>query len=266
MGSALYQVAEETGAFELYGYDIDPSRSRHALDEIPSPIDYLHVAIPFRGAGHFIEAVAGYTERLRPRMILVHSTVAPGTTRALHERLGVPTAYTPVRGKHPCIARHLRFWPKWVAALPRGALDEAARHLEAMGLPVKPCDCEPETLELAKLWETVYRAAMIAAWQELHRMALRFGADAEKIAEFVAEVHEVLRDRPVYYPGVIGGHCLIPNTEILRRVYPSKLLDFILESNRLREEEIHDPRVARGVEGVRRVAERLANRDYYRCE
>ncbi len=265
VGSAVYRVAEKSRAFQLYGYDIDPSRTIHRLEDIPAPIDYLHIAIPFRNMASFLEAVEGYAERLRPRMVLVHSTVAPGTTRAIHARLGVPVAYTPVRGKHPCIERHLRFWPKWVAALPRDAIDEAARHLEAMGLPVKSCECEPETLELAKLWETVYRAAMIAAWQELHRMALRFGADVEKIAEFVAEVHEVLRDRPVYYPGVIGGHCLIPNTEILRSVYPSKLLDFILESNEVRREEVYDPRVAEGVERVRRVAERLANKDYYRC-
>ena len=265
VGSAVYRVAADSGAVELYGYDIDESRSVNRLEEIPSPIDYLHIAIPYKGARRFAEAVSFYAERLKPRMIIVHSTVAPGTTRMLHARLGVPVAYTPVRGKHPCIERHLRFWPKWVTVLPRDALDEAAAHLSSLGLPVKPCECEPETLELAKLWETVYRAAMIAAWQELHRMALRFGADVGKVAEFIAEVHEVLGDRPVYYPGVIGGHCLIPNTEILRSVYGSMLLDFILESNRLRSEEIHDPRVAEGVEAVKRVAERLANREYYEC-
>ncbi len=265
VGSAVYKIAVESGAVEAYGYDVDESRSVNRLEEIPSPLDYLHIAIPYKSASQFAEAVAYYAERLKPGMIIVHSTVAPGTTRMLYARLGVPVAYTPVRGKHPCIERHLRFWPKWVAALPSEKLDEAAAHLSSLGLPVKPCRCEPETLELAKLWETVYRAAMIAAWQELHRMALRFGADVGRIAEFIAEVHEVLRDRPVYYPGVIGGHCLIPNTEILRSVYDSRLLDFILESNRLRSEEIHDPRVAEGVEAVRRVAEGLVNREYYEC-
>ncbi len=265
VGSAVYSVARGSGVFDVYGYDVVESRSPNRLEEIPSPVDYLHVAIPFQDPGQFLEAVRGYVERFRPRLVLVHSTVAPGTTRMLWRRLGVSVAYTPVRGKHPCIEEHLRFWPKWVAVLPREALDEAAGHLEAMGLRVRRCECEPESLELAKLWETVYRAAMIAAWQEVHRMAMRFGADIGVVAEFVAEVHEVLRDRPVYYPGVIGGHCLIPNTRILRSVYQSKLLDFILESNEARRVEVFDPRVEEGVEAVKRVAERLVTRDYFEC-
>lgn len=266
VGSAVYRLASNAPGVETYGYDIDASRSVHRLEEVPSPIDFLHVAIPFKGYQPFLDAVRAYVERFEPRHVIVHSTVAPGTTRMLREKLGVPVSYSPVRGKHPCIERHLRFWPKWVATLPRERLGEASEHLRLLGMPVKPCNCEPETLELAKLWETVYRAAMIAAWQELHRMALRFGADIEKITEFVAEVHEVLRDRPVYYPSVIGGHCLIPNTRILRSVYQSKLLDFILESNELRQEEINDPKVREGVEKVKQVAERLINKDYYRCE
>ncbi len=265
VGSAVYRLAEASGVFELYGYDLDESRSVHRLDEIPSPLDYLHIAIPFSEPGSFLDAVRFYVERFRPRLVLVHSTVAPGTTRMLWRRLGVSVAYTPVRGKHPCIEEHLRFWPKWVAALPREALADAASHLEAMGLRVRRCECDPESLELAKLWETVYRAAMIAAWQEVHRMALRFGADVGIVAEFVGEVHEVLRDRPVYYPGVIGGHCLIPNTRILRSLYPSKLLDFILESNELRTREVLDPRVEEGVTAVQRVAEKLIVRDYFEC-
>jgi len=266
VGSALYRVASERGSgLELYGYDILESRTVHRLEEIPAPVDHLHIATPFENMSLFLNTVRFYVERLKPRIVVIHSTVAPGATRMVAERLGVKAAFSPVRGKHPCIEKHLLRWPKWVAGVDEESLREATEALKAMGLPVKPCSCEPETLELAKIWETVYRAAMIAAWHEIHRTALRFGGDVEKIAEFIAEVHEVLRDRPVYYPGVIGGHCLIPNTRILRSVYPSKLLDFILESNELRREEVMDPRVERDVERVRRVAERLTNQEYYRC-
>ncbi len=266
VGSALYRVAVEKGSgLEVYGYDIDSSRTVHRLEEIPAPLDYLHIAIPFTSMSGFLEAVRVYVERFKPRLVIVHSTVAPGATRMISEKLGVRAAFSPVRGKHPCIEKHLLRWPKWVAGVDCEALREATDALKRMGLPVKPCDCEPETLELAKLWETVYRAAMIAVWHEMHRTALRFGGDIGRIAEFIAEVHEVLRDRPVYYPGVIGGHCLIPNTRILRSIYPSKLLDYILESNELRREEVMDPRVERDVERVKRVAERLINLEYYKC-
>ena len=104
---------------------------------------------------------------------------------------------------------------------------------------------------------------MIASWQEIHRIARKFGADIEAIAEFVGEVHEVLRDRPVYYPDYIGGHCLIPNTEILRSVFPAKLFDFIIESNKKRKEEIRRNDVREEIEKVKNVALRLTNVEYY---
>ena len=261
VGSAVYEVLGESGRFEVYGYDVDPARSAHRLEEVPRPIDYLHVAIPYSPS--FNRAVERYAAELKPRAIFVHSTVAPGTTRTLHEALGLPVAYTPVRGRHPRLKEHLLFWPKWVSTLPSAFLGEAAKHLEEAGFKVRPCRDSPESLELAKLWETVYRAVMIAAWQELHRIARERGASLKVIAEFVGEVHEVLRDRPVYYPDFIGGHCLIPNTEILRSVHPSKLFDFVIESNERRRREAEDPEVRREIEDVKSYFLKLTKADYY---
>jgi hypothetical protein len=42
------------------------------------------------------------------------------------------------------------------------------------------------------------------------------------------------------FPGVIGGHCLIPNTELLLKSYDSEFLRLILKSNEQRKEEIKD--------------------------
>ena len=42
---------------------------------------------------------------------------------------------------------------------------------------------------------------------------------------------------------VIGGHCLIPNTELLLKSYDSEFLRLILKSNEKRKEEIKDPTV-----------------------
>ncbi|MEM4885583.1 MAG: GDP-mannose dehydrogenase, partial [Thermofilum sp.] len=113
------------------------------------------------------------------------------------------------------------------------------------------------------LWETVYRAVMIASWQELHRVAREKGASLKVIAEFIGEVHEVLKDRPVYYPDFIGGHCLIPNTEILRAVHPSKLFDFVVESNEKRKLELKDPKVREEVEELKKYFLQLTKADYY---
>jgi hypothetical protein len=52
------------------------------------------------------------------------------------------------------------------------------------------------------------------------------------------------------FPGVIGGHCLIPNTELLLKSYDSDFLRLILESNQKRKEEIKDPNIAAEAEKV----------------
>jgi len=261
VGGALFEVARDSGRFEVYGYDADPAKTVHKLEEVPRPVDALHVAIPYSAS--FADHVSRYAREFKPRLVIVHSTVAPGTTRRLHGQLGLPVAFSPVRGKHPKIKEHLYFWPKWVSALPREFAEEARRHLEEMGLKVRVSEEEPEALELAKLWETVYRAVMIAAWQEVDRIARRYGVSLRTVAEFVAEVHSVLHDRPVYYPDYIGGHCLIPNTRILNEASPSKLLEFVLESNERRLRELQDPQVRREVEELRELFLSLTKRDYY---
>lgn len=260
VGRPVYELLVEAGGFEVYGVDVDPSRTVHGFGEVPVGVDFLHVCYPYGGG--FLEATRRYVERYGVRRVIIHSTVAPGTTRRVYEELGVPVAFSPVRGKHPHIKRHLKFWPKWVASLPGGELDVFAEHLEAMGLRVRRAE-SPETLELAKIYETVYRAVMIAFWQEAHRSARALGADIAGVAEFIGEVHEVLGDRPVYYPAHIGGHCLIPNTRTIREVYPSPLWDFVLESNERRGEEQEDPGVAEDVRRVKEVWRRLAPQWYY---
>lgn len=263
VGSAVYRIAVKSGAHDVFGYDVDPAKAVNRLEDIPGPVDYLHVCIPFKDMDGFVGSVARYVEALGAGLVIVHSTVAPGTTRRMSRDLGIPVAFSPVRGKHPHLERHMLFWPKWVAAEPPEALGQAAEHLRSLGFKVKAYKGAPETLELAKLVETVYRALMIAWWQETHRIAREVGADVVTVAEFVGEVHEVLKDRPVFYPGVIGGHCLIPNTRILKSVYFSKFLDAILESNEKRKRELLDPEVRSEVEALKEIAYKYINRKYF---
>ncbi len=261
VGRPLYELICECGKYKVYGYDIDESKSVNKLEEIPRAMDVLHIAFPYtRG---FVEKVVEYVKMFSPRIVIIHSTVAPGTTRKIHSICNTITAFSPVRGKHPNIKKHLRFWTKWVATLPKDREEEVVRHLKDIGFRIVIAP-NPESLELAKLWETVYRAIMIASWQELHRIARIANADIETIARFIKEVHEVLHDRPIYFPSYIGGHCLIPNTRILNEFYSSKLLEFVLESNEKRAKELEDPNVAKEVEKVKEVALEVINLEYYK--
>ena len=262
VGRPLYEILSE--CFEVvYGYDCDSSRTIDRLDNIPRGVDVVHVTFPYSGLERFVSSVISYLNRFDPGLAIIHSSVAPGTTRAIQSRADADVVYSPVRGKHPHLREHLLFWPKWVSGVRRGAAERAREHLERAGFRVRVAS-DPESLELAKLWETVYRAVMIASWQEVHRIARRVGADVGVVAEFASEVHEVLRDRPVYYPDVIGGHCLIPNTEILLNKFDSDLLRFVLKSNRARKEELKDAEVLEEVRRVKEIWMRHVPKDYYR--
>ncbi len=91
---------------------------------------------------------------------------------------------------------------------------------------------------------------MIACFQEMHRISRRFGADFDEVVDFLEDTHRVRLDRPVMFLGVISGHCVIPNAEMLLKSYNSEFLRLILESNHKRKEEIRD-------ENVYEEAERL---------
>ena len=264
VGRPLYEILAESGKFEMYGFDIDPSKTINKLEDIPSPVDYLHICIPCNDKDSFVSAVLEYIYRFKPRLVIIHSTVPPGTTRLIHQRAepDVHVVHSPVRGVHVRMKDHLRFWTKWIGPICDTCRVLAEAHLREAGFKVKIAD-KAETTELAKLWETTLRAILIAAWHEIHRTARLFNADILEIAEFIGEVHEVLHDRPVYYPDVIGGHCLIPNTKLLLSVYKSPLLEFVLESNEKRKQEVKDEIVMREIEALKRLCKKYWNLEYY---
>ena len=75
--------------------------------------------------------------------------------------------------------------------------------------------------------------------------------------DFLEDTHRVKLDRLVMFPGVIGGHCLIPNVELLLKYYNSEFLQLILESNEKRKGEIKNKRVRDEIKKVKEKISRL---------
>jgi hypothetical protein len=71
------------------------------------------------------------------------------------------------------------------------------------------------------------------------------------------DIHRARLNKPIHYPDVIGGHCLIPNAELLLTVYDSEFLRLILESNEKRKREARDKTVRAEIEKVKKRADRL---------
>jgi hypothetical protein len=79
---------------------------------------------------------------------------------------------------------------------------------------------------------------------------------SKKVLDFLEDTHRVRFDKPVMFPSVIGGRCMI-QIELLLKSYDSEFLRLILKSNEKRKEEIKDESIRSEVERVRRRAEAL---------
>jgi UDP-N-acetyl-D-mannosaminuronate dehydrogenase len=203
-------------------------------------VEVMHICIPFQ-IPDFVAEVARYIERLEPRVTVINSTVSVGTTRAIHEQTGARIGHSPVRGKHARMLEELGSYAKFVGALGEGADREIAAHFESLGLRTRVLS-SPEATELTKLTETTYFGLLIAWAQELERYCDRLELDNAEIVSFYEEIPFL---PPVtYFPGVIGGHCVMPNIEILSELEESPLLDAIRESNArklARDRDAHTP-------------------------
>ena len=58
-------------------------------------------------------------------------------------------------------------------------------------------------------------------------IAIEHGVDYDEMWLFSDEIHKFLGNRPKMFPGFIGGHCVIPNLDLIQ----NKTLNFIKEFN-----------------------------------
>ena len=259
IGTALFSVLkEEKGSFHVYGLDVEKSKMQALNQEeakLPARIDTMHVCLPCKEPDAFVDIVCGYAERFNPNLVIINSTVPPGTTMKVQQRCRCLVAHSPVRGVHKNpehMKWEIRRWRKYVGGANSKATEAARKHFEKAHLRVKALNSCNET-ELAKLFETTYRAWMVACFQEMHRITRNIGADFDDVVDFLEDTHRIRLDRPIMYPGFIGGHCLMPNIELLMQSYDSEFLRLVIKSNEKRKIEIKD-------ETVQREADKIAKR------
>lgn len=228
IGKPLFELVSK--GHNAIGVDLSPVGRIDA-------VDIMHVCYPFQ-IKDFLGETARYVELFKPALTIINSTVAVGTTRAIAERTGTAVVNSPVRGKHARMLEELRTYTKFVGAMNLEAGELAAEHFESAGLRTKVLS-SPEATELAKLTETTYFGLMIAWAQEVERYCDQSGQDYGQVISFYDEIRFF---PPVkYFPGAIGGHCVMPNIDILTKYHHSALLEAIQASNHMKiEREVRD--------------------------
>lgn len=221
VGSPLLEVIQRAGRAAV-GIDVDTT----SYPERGS-VGVMHICFPFE-IDDFTGEVRRYIDLLAPQVTVINSTVAVGTTRTIQERSGGAVAYSPVRGKHARMVEELTSYVKFVGADDPATAQRVAEHFESIGMTTRIVS-SPETTELAKLTETTYFALLIAWAQTVDRWSDAVDADYDEVVSFYDEVGFFPPVR--YFPGVIGGHCAMPNIELLSQNCDSPLLDAIRSSN-----------------------------------
>jgi len=226
----LYQLKDQ---HIVYTKDINSAAFNHWS---PENISCLHVCIPFTDFDSFFSVLKEEIKSMpKLEIILIHSTVAIRTIRSLYvllnadiDRSVISVVHAPIRGQHETLAENIQNFVMYIGCLKNRDGQYAAAIMKGLGVKTVATMQPPEATELGKLLDTTYYGLCIA-----------FHAEVEKVCDhFQLNFHDVMTRfntsynagygdidrfevlRPTLYPPMnskIGGHCIIPNAELLKK-------------------------------------------------
>lgn len=219
VGSAMYVILRGNSDFEVYGIDIGET-----LDL--KNVDFMHICYGCKDEQKFVETTVSYIRKFNPKLTIINSSIIPTITERVAKETGKPLVHSPVRGMDLSMRHDLLHFVKFIGGINPKATELAKKHFESVGMKTYVCKSPRET-EFAKLFATSYYALMIGWFQEMHRICEENNVDYSQVVEFI----RTEEDKPILYPGYIGGECLIPNINLLLKKTKSKFLQAVLESN-----------------------------------
>jgi len=231
VGEALFDLLIER-RFNCIGIDIDNSKCKNYSENssIENP-EYLHVCLSGE-LTEFEDITSTWISKLEGlKVIIIHSTVKPGTTKNIQEKSKVPVLFSPIRGVHKRFLEDIKKYTKFIASDDKQLAPEIKSDLEKRFQKIDWMSTT-KTAELAKiLVDTTYYGWLINYAQITKMICEKEGVDFDEMWKFADEIHENLGNRPKMYPGIIGGHCVIPNLSLIE----NENLDIIKKINGLYE-------------------------------
>lgn len=172
------------------------------------------------------------SQKFSPKIVVIHSTISPYTTSQIQKKLEILVIYSATRGVHKRMLSDLKKYTKFFAIENKApnaifASKQYSKFLKKCKITPKEVST-PITLELAKIvCDTSYYGWLINYAQISNMIAKEHNVDYDEMWSFSDEIDKFLKNRPKMYPGFIGGHCVIPNLDLIHH----KTLDLIKELN-----------------------------------
>ena len=215
VGETLFDLLVDR-KIDCIGIDLDNSKCKnYSKNEIIKNPKYLHVCLPGELI-KFTDIVIEYIEKIKNiQAIIIHSTVKPGTTKIIQEKVSPPVLFSPVRGVHRRFLDDIKKYTKFISFDDTDIDSKIKKDLEKRFEKVDWMSTT-KTAELAKiLVDTTYYGWLINYAQLTKMICEKENVDFDEMWKFADEIHENLGNRPKMFPGIIGGHCVIPNLDLI---------------------------------------------------
>ena len=212
----LISKGEFTVGFDINQTLMNADKFKKNID-VPTRI--LHICIPF--TNNFHKNVITLCDKFSPKCLVIHSTLQPYTTKKLQGKLTIPVIFSPTRGVHKRMLYDLKRYTKFFAIEPDApkkawAVTMYSKLMKKCHVKTKKMS-DPITLELAKIiCDTSYYGWLISYAQLSKMVAIKNNVNYDEMWTFADEIQKFLGNRPKMRPGNIGGHCVIPNLELVR--------------------------------------------------
>ena len=183
--------------------------------------DVIHICFPY--SDEFVSEVKRYQELFKPQYTVIHSTVPVGTSRKCN------AIHSPVIGMHPYLAKSIKTFTKFLGGKNAGVL---ANYFRKFNIKVYITD-KSETTELMKLLCTARYGMDIEFTKDVKRQCKKYKVPFELFTLWTdnynngyTELGQKQFIRPNLIPIMekIGGHCVIPNTQLIKTKF-TKFLD-----------------------------------------
>ena len=217
IGYPIFQLFLQVGP--TLGYDKDPKQLKQKnlnLENLKT--FFLHICIPY--TKNFLKDVTNLSKKFKPDIIVIHSTISPYTTKQIQQSLDIPIIYSATRGIHKRMLKDLKRYTKFFsiydwAPKSNWAKRQYSLKLKKAGVKSKKMS-SPLVLEFAKIVvDTSYYGWLINYAQLSNMIAIQNNLDYDEMWSFADEIHKFLGNRPMMFPGFIGGHCVLPNLDLM---------------------------------------------------
>lgn len=227
VGNAIYQKFKKY--YDIYTYDLDKSKcnssEQHTLNNrivfvcLPTPMDEVG-----RCDTSLVEqAVKRCVEFGKTEIVVIKSTIAPGTTQKLNEKYpSLQVVFNPEFLTERNAVEDYNNQSRIILGGPRPASTELRRIFSKVFPKAKIIKTHSTYAEMVKYTTNAFLSTKVSFANEIYEICQRVGADYDKVIEY-ATLDERLGDSHWGVPGHdgdfgFGGHCFPKDLSALLHV------------------------------------------------